>query len=1056
MSRFFINRPIFAWVLAIIVMAVGALSVSRMPIAQYPSIAGPSIVIGATYPGASAETVSDTVVQIVEKEMTGLDGLRYISSSTTSTGRATITLTFGLGTDPDIAQVQVQNKLALAEASLPESVTRQGVTVEKSATGYLMVIGLVSDDGARRDIDLADYLASNMVEPVSRLTGVGKVEVFGSEYAMRIWLDPQKLKYYDLSPEIVVAAITAQNAQISAGSFGAMPAVEGQELNATITAQSLLKTPEDFERIVLRADTDGGLVLLRDVARAELGTENYEIAGFFNGKPAAGMAVQLASGANALETADIVKAKIEELANNLPAGVSYVIPYDTTPFVLISIEAVLHTLAEAIVLVFLVMLLFLHNFRATLIPTMAVPVVLLGTFGIMAALGFSINTLTMLAMVLAIGLLVDDAIVVVENVERIMHDEGLNPKEATEKSMDEISGALVGVGLVVSAVFVPMAFFGGSTGEMYKQFAVTIVSAMGLSVLVALIFTPALCATIIKPHAHAGSKRLGLLSRLGTGFASGFERYFGGLTNGYAATVRRATGAPLRMLMVYALIVGGMVVLYQRAPTSFLPEEDQGSLFTIIQLPSGATAGATEKVLRKVENYWQTAEHENVDSVFSIRGFSFAGQGQNMGMMFVRLNDWEERTAAKDSIQAVAGRAFGPLMGGIQEAIVVPFAPPAMPELGNSNGFSAYLQATGAKTHEELLAARNMLLGMASQHPALTAVRPNGVEDAPQFRLTIDWAKAGAVGVTAADVGTFLNTIWSSAYVNDFLYEGRVKRVFVQGEPAARSAPEDLSLWRIQNVNGDFVDFSTFSTQEWVYGPQQVSRYNALMAMGIEGAPAQGYTSGEAIAVMEELASQLPPGFNLQWTGMSLEEKEAGAGALVLYGLALAAVFLCLAALYESWTIPMAVLMAMPVGILGALLGALIGGQSNGVYFQVGMLTVVGLTGKNGILIVEFARERMATLGETALEAARAAAKARFRPILMTSLAFGLGVVPLVLSTGAGAGARQAIGYATLFGTITGTALAIIFVPVFFVVIDKVFSRRKPTITAPAATPAHG
>ena len=1043
MARFFINRPIFAWVLAIIVMAVGTLSVLRLPISQYPSIAGPSIVIGAVYPGASAETVADTVVQIIEKEMTGLDGLRYINSSTTSTGAASITLTFRMGTDPDIAQVQVQNKLAQAEAGLPEVVARQGVTVEKSATGFLMVAGLVSDDGARSDIDLADYMASYLVEPISRLEGVGKVQVFGSEYAMRIWLDPQKLKYYNLSPSAVVAAISAQNAQISAGSFGSMPAPEGQQLNATITAQSLLKTPEDFERIVLRADTDGGLVLLRDVARAELGTENYEIAGFYNGKPAAALAVQLASGANALETAELVNARIKELARDFPAGVSYVVPYDTTPFVLISIEAVIETLIEAIVLVFIVMLVFLHNFRATLIPTMAVPVVLLGTFGIMAGLGFSINTLTMLAMVLAIGLLVDDAIVVVENVERIMAEEGLGPKEATEKSMDEISGALVGIALVVSAVFVPMAFFGGATGEMYKQFAVTIVSAMGLSVLVALIFTPALCATLLKPHAHHGAKRQGMLARLGNGFSDRFERVFGKLTRAYAAAVRKVTAGPLRMLAVYALIVAGMGWLFVSTPTSFLPDEDQGALFSMVQLPSGATAEATEGVLRKVEGYWLQGEAATVDSVFSVRGFSFSGQGQNMAMSFVKLKDWAERTTPDTSGGAVAQRAFGPLFFGINEATVVPFAPPAMLELGTSNGFSAYLTATGGKSHAELLEARNMLLGMAAQNPVLTAVRPGGVEDAPQFRLNIDWAKAGAVGVTAADVGTFLNTVWSSAYVNDFLYEGRVKRVFVQGEPAARSTPEDLAQWRVQNVNGEFVDFSTFASYDWVYGPQQVTRYNALAAMGIDGSAAPGFTSGDAIAAMEDLAAQLPPGFRLEWTGMSLEEKEAGAGAMALYGLALAAVFLCLAALYESWTIPVAVLLAMPVGILGALIGAWVGGQSNGVYFQVGLLTVVGLTGKNGIMIVEFARERMQQMGESAVQAVCEAARLRFRPILMTSLAFGLGVVPLVLSSGAGAGAREAIGYATLFGTITGTTLAIFFVPVFFVLINRWFGGRK-------------
>lgn len=1047
MAHFFINRPIFAWVLAIIVMAVGVQSVLRLPISQYPSIAGPAIVISAAYPGASAETSADTVVQIVEKEMTGLDGLRYITSSTTSTGQVSITLTFHLGTDPDIAQVQVQNKLAQAQASLPESVTRRGITVEKSATGFLMIVGLVSEDGSKSGIDLADYLASNLVEPVSRLAGVGKVQVFGSEYAMRIWLEPQKLKYYDLSPATVVAAIRAQNAQISAGSFGAMPASEGQELNATITAQSLLKTPGDFERIVLRADTDGGLVLLRDVARVELGTENYEITGFYNGAPAAAMAVQLASGANALDTAELVKAKLTELSQDFPAGVSHVIPYDTTPFVLISIKAVIETLIEAIVLVFLVILIFLHNFRATLIPTMAVPVVLLGTFGIMAGLGFSINTLTMLAMVLAIGLLVDDAIVVVENVERIMQEEGIGPKAATEKSMDEISGALVGIAMVVSAVFVPMAFFGGATGEMYKQFAVTIVSAMGLSVLVALIFTPALCATMLKPHSNGnhmiGARRQGILAKLGTSFSSWFERSFSRLTRGYTALVGYVINRPLRMLVVYALIVAGMAVMYQRTPTSFLPDEDQGSLITIVQLPSGATAAATEKVLHKAEDYWLKGEAANSEAVFSVRGFSFGGQGQNMGLLFTKLKDWSVRTSAESSVKAIAERAFGPLFFGIHEAMVIPFAPPAVLELGTSNGFSAYLQATSGKTHEELLNARNMLLGMASQDPLLAGVRPGGVEDAPQFQLNIDWAKAGAVGVTAADVGTFLNTIWSSAYVNDFLYQGRVKRVFVQGEPSARSTPEDLAQWRVQNVNGDFVDFSTFATQEWVYGPQQVTRYNALESMAIDGSAAPGYTSGDAIAAMEALAAKLPPGFNLQWTGMSLEEKEAGAGAMALYGLALAAVFLCLAALYESWTIPVAVILAMPVGVLGALIGAQIGGQSNGVYFQVGLLTVVGLTGKNGIMIVEFARERMATLGESALEAVREAARLRFRPILMTSLAFGLGVVPLVLSSGAGAGARQAIGYATLFGTITGTALTVLFVPVFFVLINGVFSPRK-------------
>lgn len=1040
MARYFIERPIFAWVIAIIIMGLGILSIMRLPISQYPSIAGPSVVIGANYPGASAETVSDTVVQIIEKEMTGLDGLRYIDSSTTSTGRATITLTFNLGTDPDIAQVQVQNKLSQAEASLPAEVTRQGVTVEKSTTGFMMVVALISNDGARSAIDLSDYLNSYMVESVSRLKGVGKVEVFGSEYAMRIWLDPQKLKYYGLSPSDVTTAITAQNAQISAGSFGAMPAPQGQQLNATVTAQSLLRTPEDFDRIVLRADTDGGLVLLRDVARTELGTENYEVSSFHNGRPATGMAIQLASGANALETAELVKSKVEDLSQFFPAGVSYVIPYDTTPFVSLSIEAVIHTLIEAIVLVVLVMLIFLHNFRATLIPTLAVPVVLLGTFGIMAALGFSINTLTMLAMVLAIGLLVDDAIVVVENVERIMRDEHLDPASATKKSMGEIQGALVGIAMVVSAVFVPMAFFGGATGEMYKQFSVTIVSAMALSVLVALIFTPALCATLLKSHDPSAN------TNLGSKFSSWFEKHFSSLTNRYGSIVRASAKRPVRMFVIYLLLVATMVVLFQRTPTSFLPDEDQGTLMTIIQAPPGATAETTEIVMRKVENYYRGAEAANVDSVFSVRGFSFAGQGQNMAMMFVKLKDWNARKGKENSAQAIASRAFGPLMGGIKDAFVIPLVPPAVTELGNSNGFTAFLQARSGQTHEQLLEARNMLLGLAAQNPKLMAVRPSGVEDASQFELNIDWGKAGAVGLTASDVGAFLTTVWSSSYVNDFLYEGRMKRVYVQGEPDARTTPDDLAKWRIPNSNGEFVDLATIATQNWIYGPQQVSRYDALPAMEIEGSSAPGYSSGEALAEMEQLATQLPPGFSLQWTGMSLEEKDAGAGALPLYALALATMFLCLAALYESWNIPIAVLLAMPVGVLGAILGALIGGQSNGVYFQVGLLTVVGLTGKNGIMIVEFARERMSNFGETAFEAVCEAAKLRFRPILMTSLAFGLGVVPLMLSSGAGAGARQAIGYATFFGTATGTILAIIFVPVFFIIVSAIFTRQKTKV----------
>ncbi|MCE6960720.1 efflux RND transporter permease subunit [Cereibacter sphaeroides] len=1030
MGRFFIDRPVFAWVIAIVIMSLGVLSILKLPVSQYPSIAPPAVVINAVYPGASAETVTDTVTQVIEREMTGLDGLRYIRSSSTSTGVAQITLTFELGTDPDIAQVQVQNKLSQAQALLPQAVVRQGVTVKKSSAGFLMVIAMTSTDGSYSAPELADYMASNMVESMSRLPGVGSVEVFGSQHAMRIWLDPNRLNAYDLAPSDVTAAVSAQNAQISAGSFGARPAPEGQQLQATVTAQSLLQTPEDFEQIVLRAETDGGLVLLRDVARVEIGAQSYEIDGRFNRTPASGMAIQLASGANALDTADVVKAKLAELSAFFPEGMTYEIPYDTTPFVKISIEEVVKTLVEAIILVVLVMLLFLQNIRATLIPTLAVPVVLLGTFGVMAALGFSINTLTMLAMVLAIGLLVDDAIVVVENVERIMAEEGLDPVAATRKSMDEISGALVAIAMVLSAVFVPMAFFGGSTGEIYKQFSITIVSAMALSVVVALTLTPALCATILK-NTHGAPRR---------GPVGLFNRGFDATTRGYGGLVARVIRRPVLMLVLFGVIVAGMVALFQRTPTSFLPDEDQGVLITLVQTPSGATAGRTADAIKRVEDYWLSAEEQNVASVFSVVGFSFAGQGQNMGLVFVKLKPWGERTDPSRSVSAMAGRAFPALMG-IRDAMVFPIVPPPVIELGNSNGFTMFLQARQGQSHEELLEARNMLLGLASQSPLLASVRPNGVEDAAQFRLDIDWRKAGAVGVTAAQVGDFLNTAWAGSYVNDFLDEGRVKRVYVQGEPWARTSPDDLDLWRIPNKDGQFVALSTFSDQTWFYGPQQVARYNAIRAMEIQGQAAPGVSSGEAMAEMERLVAQLPPGFALEWTGLSLEEREAGDQASLLFLLSVGAVFLCLAALYESWTVPIAVLLAMPVGILGALLGAWFGAQANGVYFQVGLLTVVGLTGKNGIMIVEFARSRLAR-GETLPEAIRQAALLRFRPILMTSLAFSLGVVPLVLSTGAGAGARRAIGDGILGGTITGTVLGIIFVPVFFVLATGLFRRK--------------
>ncbi|MBB4284489.1 efflux RND transporter permease subunit [Roseospira goensis] len=1041
MARFFIDRPVFAWVIAIIIMGIGVLSVLALPVSQYPAIAPPTVSVAANYPGASAETVESTVTQVIEQQMTGLDGLRYLSSSSTSAGTATITLTFRTGTDPDIAQVQVQNKLSQAQPLLPEVVQRQGVTVQKTAAGFLMVIGLIAEDGALTQVDLSDYLSSNIVDEISRIDGVGEVEVFGSPYAMRIWLDPEKLAAFELAPSDVVAAVSAQNAQISAGQFGALPAVEGQQLNATITAQSLLQTPFDFEQVVVRAETDGGLVLLKDVARVEIGAETYNTISRYNGQPAAGMALRLASGANALDTAERVKDRLDELAQFFPEGVVYTIPYDTTPFVKISIEEVVKTLFEAILLVFLVMYLFLGNLRATLIPTLAVPVVLLGTFGVLAAAGFTINTLTMLAMVLAIGLLVDDAIVVVENVERIMEEEGLSPREATRKSMGQITGALIGIALVLSAVFVPMAFFGGSTGVIYRQFSIAIVSAMALSVLVALTLSPALCATLLKAR-DTHPKR---------GPLAWFNRGFGGLTRGYTKGVGGIVRRPLRIGVIYLALVGGMGWLFSQTPTGFLPDEDQGILFTLVQAPSGATAERTLDVMKRIETHFSEAEPETVESVFTVVGFSFAGVGQNVGIAFVRLKDWDERPSPAQSVQAVAGRAFGAL-SQVRDALIFPIVPPSVIELGNVSGFDFYLQARGGQTHEELLAARNQLMGMAAESPLIGSIRPNGLQDAAQFSLDLDWRKAGAMGLTAQDVANLLETAWAGRYVNDFLDRGRIKKVYVQGEAEARRTPEDIERWRVRNASGGLVPFSNVAEAGWRFGPQGLYRYNGVPAMQLQGQPVPGVTTGEAMDEIERLAAQLPPGFDVAWTGLSLEERETGGQAPLLYALSLAAVFLSLAALYESWAIPAAVMFAMPIGVLGALVAAAIGGFANDVFFQVGLLTTIGLTGKNAILIVEFARARQ-DAGEPLLDAVVEAARQRFRPIIMTSMAFGLGVTPLVLSSGAGAAGRNAIGSGVLGGTIAATVLGVLLVPLFFVVIRRLTRRTGASRTATPAEP---
>lgn len=1032
MARFFIDRPIFAWVIALIIMLAGLLSIRSLPVSQYPSIAPPTVVISANYPGASAKIVEDSVTQVIEQRMTGIDHLRYITSTSDSFGNAQITLTFNAEADPDIAQVQVQNKLQGAMTLLPQEVQSQGVNVNKSSSGFLMVLGFVSQDGSLDKGDIADYVGSNVQDPMSRVPGVGEIELFGAQYAMRVWLDPLKLTQYNLTSLDVIAAIRSQNAQVSAGQLGGAPSVVGQELNATVSAQSRLQTPEEFRKIILKSDTSGANVFLGDVARVELGSESYAVVSLYNGKPATGLAIKLATGANALDTAEAVREKIAEMKPFFPQGLDVVYPYDTTPFVEKSIEGVVHTLLEAIVLVFVIMYLFLQNFRATLIPTIAVPVVLLGTFAILSATGFSINTLTMFAMVLAIGLLVDDAIVVVENVERVMSEEGLSPLEATRKSMDQITGALVGIGLTLSAVFVPMAFMSGSTGVIYRQFSVTIVSAMALSVLVALILTPALCATMLKPikkgHGH-----------IETGFFGWFNRSFDKLTSRYEASVAGIIKRGFRVMMIYVVLVIAVGWIFVRMPTAFLPDEDQGILFTQAILPTNASQESTLKVLEKVSDHFMS--EEGVRSVFSVAGFSFAGQGQNMGIAFVGLKDWSEREAPGADVQSIAGRAMG-VFSQMKEAFVFAFVPPAVIELGTANGFDMYLQDKNGQGHDKLLAARNQMLGMAAQNPNLVGVRPNGQEDAPIYQLHIDHAKLSALGIDITNVNSVLATAWGGSYVNDFIDRGRVKKVYVQGDAQYRMQPGDLDTWYVRNNNGDMVPFSTFATGTWEYGSPRLERFDGLPAMNIQGATAPGFSTGAAMTIMEDLAKQLPPGFGVEWNGLSYEEKLSGNQAPALYALSILVVFLVLAALYESWSVPFAVVLVVPLGIIGALIAMNARGLPNDVFFQVGLLTTVGLATKNAILIVEFAKEYYEK-GSGLVEATLHAVRVRLRPILMTSLAFGLGVVPLAISTGVGSGSQNAIGTGVLGGMMSSTFLGIFFVPLFFVIVERIFSKRE-------------
>ena len=1033
MAKFFIDRPIFAWVIAIILMLAGIASIFKLPIAQYPTIAPPSIQISASYPGASAKTVENTVTQVIEQQMSGLDHLLYLSSTSDDSGTATITLTFDAGTNPDIAQVQVQNKLSLATPLLPTVVQQLGTKVTKSSSSFLLVLAFVSEDGSMSRYDLANYVASHIQDPISRLDGVGTVTLFGTQYAMRIWLDPNKLTNYSLTPGDIVSALQQQNVQIAGGQLGGTPAVAGQMLQATITEQTLLRTPKEFGDIQLKVNPDGSQVRIKDVARIELGGETYNFDTKYNGQPTAGMGIQLATGANALQTAKEVRAKIDELNKYFPHGLVVKYPYDTTPFVRLSIEEVIKTLLEGIVLVFLVMYLFLQNLRATLIPTIAVPVVLLGTFAIMNAVGFSINVLSMFGLVLAIGLLVDDAIVVVENVERVMSEEGLSPREATRKAMDQITGALVGVALVLSAVFVPVALSGGSVGAIYRQFSLTIVSAMVLSVLVALVLTPALCATILKPiqpGEHAAT----------TGFFGWFNRTFDRSRDKYHSGVHHVIRRSGRWLVIYLAVIVAVGLLFVRLPKSFLPDEDQGLMFVLVQTPTGSTQETTERTLSNISDYLLTQEKSLVESVFTVNGFSFAGRGQNSGLVFVRLKDYGLRQHADQKVQAIIQRMFMHY-GGYKDAMVFPVNPPSIPELGTASGFDFELTDSAGLGHDALMAARNQLLGMASKDPLLMGVRPNGLNDTPQFKVDIDREKAQALGVSPQAIDQTFSVAWASQYVNNFLdTDNRIKKVYVMADAPFRMSPEDMSKWYVRNTSGTMVPFTSFASGHWTFGSPKLERYNGISAMEIQGSASPGKSTGQAMQAMQKIAAKLPTGIGYSWTGLSFQEIQSGSQAPILYGVSILVVFLCLAALYESWSIPFSVIMVVPLGVIGALLAATLRGLENDVFFQVGLLTTVGLSAKNAILIVEFARELQQSEGMGPVEAAMEAARLRLRPILMTSLAFILGVLPLAISNGAGSASQHAIGTGVIGGMLTATFLAIFFIPMFFVVIRAKFS----------------
>ncbi|HEY5238432.1 MAG TPA: efflux RND transporter permease subunit [Rhizomicrobium sp.] len=1040
LSQFFIERPVFAWVIAIVIALMGILAIQILPITQYPTIAPPAVTISATYAGASAETVQNSVTQVIEQQLTGVDNLLYFSSSSSSSGQVSITATFAPGTNPDIAQVQVQNKVQQATPTLPLEVQQQGVVVQKSQSSFLLVVALYDDSGRYTNIDISDFMASKMQDPLSRVSGVGQAQVFGAPYAMRIWLDPFKLNSYHLTPGDVQNAVLAQNVQVSAGELGAQPTVPGQQLDATVTAQSRLSTPQQFRNIVLKASTGGAIVRLGDVARVELGAQSYAVVSRMNGKPAAGIAIQLAPGANALTTADAVKAKATELASTFPPGVKLAFPVDNTTFIRLSINDVIKTLVEATFLVIIVMFIFLQHWRTTLIPAIAVPVVLLGTFAVLAAFGYSINTLTMFALVLAIGLLVDDAIVVVENVERLMREEGLSPKDATKKSMQEITGALIGIALVLSAVFLPMAFFGGSTGVIYRQFSVTIVSAMVLSITVALVLTPALCATLLKPIPRDGAELHGrFFTWFNETFEYGRERYRNALTR-FLGWVRPA-------LLIYAGIIAVLVFLFLRLPTAFLPEEDQGIILNQITLPVGATQARTLAVGKLVEHHYMVDEKANVDVMFLVAGFSFAGAGQNSGIAFVHLKPWSERTGAANHAPAIAQRAMM-AFSKYRDAMVFALVPPAVQELGRSSGFDVEMEDRGGLGHDALMKARNQFLGLAAHDPVLAGVRPNGLDDTAQLHIDIDQEKASALGLSIADIDSTLNAAWGGLFVNDFVDRDRVKQVYIQADAPYRMAPEDLYRWYVRGSNGEMTPFSSFATFNWMLGPAKLERYNGVGSLELLGTPAPGQSSGTAMDEVQKLFQQLPKGIGLEWTGLSFQERQAGSQTYALYGISVLVVFLLLAALYESWSIPLSVMLVIPLGIVGAILAATLRGLYNDIYFQVGLLTTMGLSAKNAILIVEFAVDAQKR-GESIRDAAVQGARLRLRPILMTSLAFIAGVVPLAVSAGAGAASQNDIGTGVIGGMFSATILAIFFVPLFYEIVRERFGGRKTATTTP-------